>query len=225
MEKKLAVNRTYANKICNYNDEELMKKWHRAKDLNRDYNNLNSSDLDGKDNILNKLLGSREEKLVITQPFYTNYGSNIYFKENCFINMNCTFLDDDIIEIGKNALIAPNTQIYTAFHHINPNKRFEEDISQNESKNNSNNLESDNLTNIDEIEKRREKGIPNLDFSNTESSPVKIGDNVWIGGGVIILPGVKIGDNSVIGAGSIVSKSIPSNKLAYGNPCKIIRDI
>ncbi|MGL6298041.1 MAG: DapH/DapD/GlmU-related protein, partial [Methanobacteriaceae archaeon] len=146
---------------------------------------------------------------------------------NCFINMNCTFLDDDIIEIGKNALIAPNVQIYTAFHHINPNERFRENDNNNENdgKNNLNDLEKDNLTKIDEIEKRREKGIPNLDFSKTESAPVKIGDNVWIGGGVIILPGVTIGDNSVIGAGSIVSKSIPSNKLAYGNPCKIIRDI
>ena len=56
-------------------------------------------------------------------------------------------------------------------------------------------------------------------------SDVKIGNNVWIGAGTIILPGVTIGDNSVIGAGSIVTKDIPSNVLAYGNPCKVIKTI
>lgn len=55
--------------------------------------------------------------------------------------------------------------------------------------------------------------------------PVTIGSNVWIGGGVIILPGVTIGDNSVIGAGSVVSHDIESGVLAFGNPCQVIRKI
>ena len=54
--------------------------------------------------------------------------------------------------------------------------------------------------------------------------PVKIGDKVWIGGGVTILPGVTIGDNSVIGAGSVVTKDIPANVVAAGNPCRIIKE-
>ena len=54
--------------------------------------------------------------------------------------------------------------------------------------------------------------------------PVIIGNNVWIGGNVIVLPGVTIGDNVIIGAGSVVTKDIPDNKIAYGNPCRIIRD-
>lgn len=54
-------------------------------------------------------------------------------------------------------------------------------------------------------------------------SPVKIGNNCWIGEKVIILPGVKIGDNVVIGAGSVVTKSIPSNCITVGNPAKIIK--
>lgn len=53
--------------------------------------------------------------------------------------------------------------------------------------------------------------------------PVTIGDNVWIGAQVAILPGVTIGNNAVIGAGSIVTKDIPDNALAVGNPCKVIR--
>lgn len=57
------------------------------------------------------------------------------------------------------------------------------------------------------------------------SEPVTIKDNVWIGGDVVILPGVTIGENSVIGAHSTVSKDIPANCIAMGNPCKVIREI
>lgn len=55
--------------------------------------------------------------------------------------------------------------------------------------------------------------------------PITIGNNVWIGGGVIVNPGITIGDNVVIGSGSVVTKNIPSNCIAVGNPCKLIREI
>jgi acetyltransferase-like isoleucine patch superfamily enzyme len=55
--------------------------------------------------------------------------------------------------------------------------------------------------------------------------PVTIGNNVWIGGNTVINPGVTIGDNSVIGSGSVVTKDIPSNVIAVGNPCKVLREI
>lgn len=55
------------------------------------------------------------------------------------------------------------------------------------------------------------------------AAPIKIGDNVWIGGGAIIGPGVTIGDHTTIGAGSVVTKSIPANVVAVGNPCRVIR--
>lgn len=53
--------------------------------------------------------------------------------------------------------------------------------------------------------------------------PITVEDNVWIGGGCIILAGVTIGSGSVIGAGSVVTKSIPANCIAVGNPCKVIK--
>ena len=55
--------------------------------------------------------------------------------------------------------------------------------------------------------------------------PVHIGRNCWLGAGVIVLPGVTIGDNTVIGAGSVVTKDIPANVVAVGNPCKVLREI
>lgn len=57
------------------------------------------------------------------------------------------------------------------------------------------------------------------------TAPVKIGDNVWIGAGAVICPGVTIGNGSVIGAGSVVVKDIPENCIAVGNPCKVLREI
>lgn len=184
-----------AGQIYDCGDPELLTRWHQAKDLVRDYNATDSADLEAKDRILGELLGGRGKNLWITAPFYVDYGNNIYFGDNCEVNMNCTFLDDNRIVIGDHALIAPNVQIYTAFHPTNPYDRFGEP---------------------------REDG--SFAFCRTQTAPVIIGDRVWIGGGVIIMPGVTIGDNVVIGAGSVVTKDIPSNVIAYGSPCRVVRE-
>ena len=55
--------------------------------------------------------------------------------------------------------------------------------------------------------------------------PVHVGKNCWLGAGVIVMPGVSIGDGSVIGAGSVVTKDIPAGVVAYGNPCRVARQI
>lgn len=57
------------------------------------------------------------------------------------------------------------------------------------------------------------------------AKPIRIGNNVWLGGGAIICPGVTIGDNTAIAAGSVVAKDIPANVLAGGNPCRVIRQL
>jgi galactoside O-acetyltransferase len=57
------------------------------------------------------------------------------------------------------------------------------------------------------------------------NKPVRIGKNCWIGAGAIIVPGITIGDHVVIGAGSVVTKDIPSNVVAVGNPCRVLREI
>lgn len=182
-----------AGEIYNCGDPELLSLWHRAKDLAAKYNALPSADIKAKDAVLNELLGSRGEQVWITPPFYVDYGVNIHFGNNCEVNMNCVFLDDNKITIGNNALIAPCVQIYTAYHPTN-------------------------------CKNRNVKGEDGeFAFCLTQTAPVTIGDNVWIGGGAIIMPGVEIGDNVVIGAGSVVTKSVPSNTVAAGNPCRVIR--
>ncbi|WP_324671368.1 sugar O-acetyltransferase [Hymenobacter sp. GOD-10R] len=57
------------------------------------------------------------------------------------------------------------------------------------------------------------------------AKPITIGNKVWLGAGVLIMPGVSIGDNAVIGAGSVVTRSIPANTVAVGNPCRVIREL
>lgn len=182
-----------AGQLYDCGDEELITQWHKAKNLIYKYNSLPSENIIEKKKILSELLGGSGSNLWITSPFYVDYGNNIYFGNNCEVNMNCTFLDDNKIIIGDNALIAPNVQIYTAFHPKNAKERFGEP-----------------------------KKDGSFEFCKTQTAPVIIGNNVWIGGGAIIMPGVTIGDNVVIGAGSVVTKDIPSNVIAYGVPCKVV---
>ena len=163
-----------AGKLYDCGDRELLSRWHKAKNLVRDYNRTDSENMAEKDRILAELLGGRGANLWITAPFFADYNR---------------------ITIGDNALIAPNVQIYTAFHPTNAKDRFGEP---------------------------KEDG--SFAFCKTQTAPVTIGNNVWIGGGAIIMPGVTIGDNVVIGAGSVVTRDVPSNKIACGNPCRVIRD-
>ena len=66
---------------------------------------------------------------------------------------------------------------------------------------------------------------PDERVGNNTSKPIHIGKKVWIGANATILPGVHIGDNSIIGAGSVVTKDIPANVIAVGNPCRVLREI
>lgn len=68
--------------------------------------------------------------------------------------------------------------------------------------------------------------IPSLrKYGIQHNQPIRIGENCWLGAGVIVMPGITIGDHSVIGAGSIVTKDIPANVVAVGNPCRVMREI
>lgn len=174
-------------------DPELLEMYFRARKLLKEYNNVDAHLIEERNNILQQLLGTVESGVWIEAPFFCDYGENISIGENTFINTNCVFLDNNKITIGKNGLIAPFVQVYTASHPLNATDRI--------------------------IRKNDSTGY------QTSTKPVTIGDNVWIGGNSIILPGVTVGNNVTIGAGSVVTKDIPDDVLAFGNPCKVIKKL
>jgi len=174
-------------------DPELLHQYHKARALLRQYNNLDSRELNERESILQSLLGACGKGVWIEVPFLCDYGEHIRIGENTFVNANCIFIDNNKITLGRNGLIGPHVQIYTAEHPLKASDRI--------------------------IESAR--GTSYL----TSSKPVTIGDNVWIGGNSVIFPGVTIGNNVTIGAGSVVTKAIPDNVLAFGNPCKIQREL
>ena len=184
-----------AGDLYDCGDAELMALWYKGKNLMQRYNQTPYDDRDGQAKILDELLGARGTSTQITAPIYVDYGRFITLGEAVEINMNCVFLDCNRISIGDYTLIAPNVQIYTVFHPVSAQERF---VTKNDA---------------------------DFPFAVAKTAPVTIGAHCWIGGNSIILPGVTIGDNVTIGAGSLVTHDIPSNTLAYGNPCRVIRKI
>ncbi len=178
-------------------NEVFLEYKNHTRELLSHYNSLKYHQKKEKTEVLQKMFGSCGTNVSVGSPFICDYGVNVHVGSNVSVNMNCTFVDCNTIEIGDQVLIASNVQIYTATHPV----------------------------------ERSERLTPNWDpesgeyFCRTYALPVKIGNGCWIGGGVIILPGVTIGDGTVIGAGSVVTKDIPANCVAVGNPCKVIRKI
>ena len=179
-----------AGELYDCGDQELLTQWHKAKNLILQYNGLQSEDLEGKERVLDQLLGGRGKNLWITPPFYVDYGNNIYFGNNCEVNMTVPFWMTMQLSSGTTP-DWPNVQIDTAFHPTNATERFGES-----------------------------KPDGTFEFCKTRTAPVHIGDNVWIGGGAILLPGVKIGNNVVIGAGSVVKRIFRTMSLPLAIPVK-----
>lgn len=176
-------------------DTNALKQIARARELTQEYYFTGYDDTEKRVAILHKLLGGMGENVAIDVPFHCDYGRNIFLGSDVIINMNCTFVDNKPIVIGNRVLIASNVQIYTSSHPVLPQERL--------------------------VLNWKER---NTTFFRTYARMVEIKDNVWIGGGSILLPGVVIGANSVIGAGSVVTRSIPANCVAVGNPCRVIRN-
>ena len=196
MEERSEKEKMLAGELYDCGAPELINRWHRAKDLQRQLFMADTRDRALINSILVELLGSRGENCWIGPPFYVDYGENIHLGNNVEINMNCVFLDCNTITIGDNCGIGPGTHIYAVTHPVSPHERLSK------------------AENSD--------GFP---FWKSYTAPITLGKNVWLGGGCIILPGVSIGDNTTVAAGSVVTKNLPDNCLAAGNPCRIIRNL
>lgn len=186
-----------AGEYYNCHDKIFLDFKKNTRKLLKQYNLLEYDQKKEKTEILKQLFGRIGRNTSVGLPFICDYGRNIYIGDNVSINMNCTFVDYNKITIGNNVLIASNVQLYTATHPVGLSER----------------LTPGWTPGSDEY------------FCRTYALPITIGNGCWIGGGVIILPGVTIGNGSVIGAGSVVTKDIPDNSLAVGNPCHVIREI
>jgi maltose O-acetyltransferase len=181
----------------NSRDEALLATAHRARSLLAAFTATPSTDSAQRRTILSQLLGEIGEDVWIEPPFFCDYGENVYLGARSFVNVNCVFLDSAEIRIGANALIGPGVQLLTPSHPLRAADRI---------------VTGENLA-------------AHESPYRTHALPIRIGDNVWIGGGTIVLPGVTIGDNVTIGAGSVVNSDIPSNSLAFGHPCRVQRSL
>lgn len=188
--------RMLAGKIYNPVDDELHKLQLSCHKNCVLYNQTYDSQILRRKSLINKIFPNHKGSFYIQGGIYVDYGVFTYIGNNFYANYGLTILDTCKVTIGDDCYFGPNVSIYTALHPLRYQDR--------------------NIYFDKKINKYTDKEY---------GKPITIGDNCWIAGSVTILPGVTIGSGSVIGAGSVVSKSIPANSLAYGNPIKVIRKI
>ena len=177
-------------------DPDIVNARARAHKLSLQYNQTYEFDKSEREQILNELLPHRAEGVYLQGPIYFDFGTNTTFGKRSYANFNFTVLDICPVTIGKDVFIGPNVSLLTPLHPLCPIDR-------------------------------------NLYFSNKKGymtqheygAPITIGNDCWIAGNVTVCGGVTIGDGCVIGAGSVVTRDIPPNSLAVGNPCRVLRQI
>ena len=168
----------------------------KAHKLCLQYNRTYEGNEKKRKKILDELLPNRGEGVYIQGPVYFDFGVNTYIGNGSYANFNLTVLDEGKVHIGNSVFIGPNVSLLTPVHPL----RYQDRNS---------------------FFNEKTGCITNLEWAK----PIVIEDNCWIAANVVVCAGVTIGAGSVIGAGSIVTRDIPTNSLAAGNPCKVIRQI
>ncbi len=184
-----------AGKIYDPSDIALLERRECAHAFCRRYNGTDETDIKKRRKILDKLLPNRGEGTYLQGPVFFDYG--IYFKtgKNFYANFNLTVLDCCPVTVGDDVFIGPNCSLVTPVHPL----RWQ-----------------------DRNVRFKEDGTP---FDYEYAKPIEISSNCWLASNVTVCGGVKIGSGCVIGAGSVVTRDIPENSFAAGNPCKVIRKI
>ena len=136
------------------------------------------------------------DKILLAGPIFFDYGIHITIGDNSYANFNFTVLDCASVTIGKNVFFGPNVSLLPPMHPLLAEER--------------------------QLYFDKEKGyITDKEYAK----PITIGDDTWICGNVTVVGGVNIGKRCVIGAGSVVTRDIPDDSLAFGNPARVIRKI
>ena len=185
-----------AGKIYDPFTEGLPEERTRAHVLCKMYNETTEVDSEKRKEILAELMPDRADGVYLQGPIYFDFGKNIKMGRNSYANFNFTALDICEITIGDNVFIGPNVSLLTPLHPLCWQDR--------------NFYFNEKTGNVTDIE---------------YGAPITIGDNCWIAGNVTVCAGVTIGEGCVIGAGSVVTRDIPANSLAFGNPCRVSRRI
>lgn len=167
----------------------------RTHKLNIDYNNTYEDEPEKRAEILGEMLGELGEGSFLQGPVTFHYGQHTKIGKGVFINFNLTVQDDAEVVIDDGCDFGPNVTIVTPVHPMLADERKR-------------------MRN----ERGEEKRL-------CYAKPVHVGKNCWICANTTILPGVTIGDNCVIGAGSVVTRDIPANSFAAGNPARVIRTL
>ncbi len=177
------------------NEEWRVNIKKKAHALNQKYNALTEYQPEERKEVLKELLGELNDGVSFNGPIRFHYGVHTKIGKNTFFNFNFTCQDDTEVEIGENCDFGPNVTIVTPLHPML-------------------------------ADERKKLMCPDGEARRLcWAKPVHIGNGCWICANVTILPGVTIGENCVIGAGSVVTKSIPANSFAAGNPCRVIRTL
>ena len=186
-----------SGEVYDSREPELLALAHRARSLLATFAALPSTDGAARHRTLVELLGGVGTGVWIEPPFFCDYGQHVTIGDDSFVNVNCVFLDAAPIRVGAQVLIGPAVQLLTVSHPLGAAER------------------------IVPPEERDSERAP----YRTSARPIVVGDRVWLGAGSIVLPGVTIGANAVIGAGSLVTADIPPDCLAYGQPCRVQREL
>ena len=184
-----------AGKIYDPSDKEIAKQRTKAHNLSKDYNDTYETEEEKRKEILDQLLPNREKGVYIQGPVQFDYGIYTTMGKNSYANFNFTVLDCAPVTIGANVFFGPNCTLATPIHPFLPEER--------------------------NMKEKEDGTLYDLEYAK----PIIIEDNCWLASNVTVCGGVTIGEGCVIGAGSVVTKSIPANSLAAGNPCRVIRQI
>lgn len=167
----------------------------RCHNLCTEYNKTFENEYEKRADIVKQVFGAFGEGSFVQGPITIHYGTHTKVGKNFFGNFNLTIQDDAPVTIGDRCNFGPNVTIVTPQHPLLPEER------------------------------RALKTKDGREVRVCYAQPVAIGNDCWFGANVVVCPGVTIGDNCVIGAGSVVTKDIPANSIAVGNPCRVLRTL
>lgn len=186
----------FAGKIYDPFSEGMPEQRANAHRLCALYNTTTEIDEEKRKRILDELMPDRGEGVYLQGPIYFDFGIHTVMGKGSYANFNFTVLDEGKVTIGESVFIGPNVSLLTPIHPLCYQDR-----------NAFYNEKTGSVTNLE------------------RAGAITIEDNCWLGGSVTVCGGVTIGSGSVIGAGSVVTRDIPPNSLAAGNPCRVIRQI